>query len=173
MISLPTYAELILENHPEVMFRSSENGSTYEDIISLSDIPIPDKATLDQEVLPSTKARVWRAIQAERDRRSSTGGYKIGTNWFHSDQASRTQQLALVILGANLPAGIMWKTMSGAFVQMTPTLAGQIFQTAVGSDQNIFGRAEQHRVAMMSSATPENYDFSTGWPQTYEESLAV
>ena len=68
--------------------------------------------------------------QSERDRRKHDGGYKVGTNWFHSDDTSRIQQIALTIMGANMPANIMWKTMSGSFVLMTPTLAGQIFQAA-------------------------------------------
>ncbi len=115
------------------------------------------------------KASKWDDIKAERDRRTSTSGYKVGTDWYHSDVFSRTQQLGLVQLGANIPANTMWKTMAGAFVLMTPTLASQIFAAAVASDVAIFAAAEAHKAAMEASATPETYDFSAGWPKVYGE----
>ena len=111
----------------------------------------------------------WAKIKAERDRRMISGGYKVGTDWYHSDVFSRTQQLGLVQLGANIPANILWKTMSGSFVLMTPTLASQIFAAAVASDAAIFAAAEAHKAAMEASATPETYDFSAGWPKVYGE----
>lgn len=169
---IPTYMEVIAENFPELNASSAGDGTIYSSIV-VDGALVPAQADLDPLVRTMTQQRVWKAIQVEREVRSQQGGYKVGANWYHSDQTSRTQQIALVILGANLPAGIMWKTMAGNFVTMTPTLASQIFQTAVGSDQAIFGRAEQHRAAMMGAAIPHLYDFSSGWPQTYEESLVV
>lgn len=123
------------------------------------------------------KAAKWEVIKAERDRRKA-GGVKaqVSTDalgnpiykWFHSDADSRIQQLALVMFGASVPP-IQWKTMDGSFVGMTQTLANQIFQAAAASDQAIFGKAEEHRAAMETSADPANYDFSTGWPLTFGE----
>lgn len=110
----------------------------------------------------------WFAIQAERDRRKSAG-VKVGDNWFHSDDTSRIQQLALVIFGVNMPPGIMWKTMQGTFVQMTPELALAIFQQSAISDQTIFAVAEIHRQAMLASDNPASYDFSGGWPMSYDD----
>ena len=112
----------------------------------------------------------WEAIKAYRDNLSESGGYKVvvsGTpKWFHSDAKSKTQQLGLVIAGAGIPP-IPWKTMDGSFVTMSQTLAGQIFQAALGQDQALFTRAEQHRAAMEASADPAAYDFSGGWPATF------
>lgn len=122
--------------------------------------PAPDLAQL--------KAAKWEAIKAERDRRKA-GGVKVGDKWFHSDDASRIQQLALVMMGAGLPAGLQWKTMDGSFITMTPALAQQVFTGQVASDQTIFAVAEQHRVAMEASADPASYDFSTGWPKIFGE----
>lgn len=114
-------------------------------------------------------AAMWEAIKSERDRRTQKGGYKVGTAWFHSDVFSRSQQIGLVMLGANIPASLQWKTMDGTFVTMTQTLAGQVFAAAAASDQAIFSAAEAHRAEMEASATPETYDFSTGWPKVYGE----
>jgi len=153
---------------------SATDATVYENIVvDSSGLPLPSKEDLDAAVRVATREEMWKLIQAERDKRSQSGGYKVGTNWFHSDQASRTQQIALVILGAGLPPGIMWKTMGGTFVTMTQQLAGQIFSTAVQTDQQIFAAAEQHRGAMASVANPETYNYKTGWPQSYEDSLAV
>lgn len=115
------------------------------------------------------EAAAWERIKAERDRRTQMGGYQVGAHWFHSDTFSRTQQLGLVMLGANLPAGTQWKTMDGSFVAMTQQLAGQVFAAAAASDISIFAAAEQHRAAMLASANPAAYDFSGGWPPAFGE----
>lgn len=132
-------------------------------------------ALSDEEILanPAFHAEiheaVWVLIKQERDRRKTDGGYKVGTYWYHSDDTSRIQQLALVMLGAGMPNNIMWKTMSGDFVLMTPTLAGQIFQAAMFSDMAIFTVAEQKKQAMMALADPRTHDHLSGWPPIYGE----
>jgi hypothetical protein len=129
----------------------------------------------EEEILANTAFHnemhsiVWEKIKKERDRRKSEGGYKVGTNWYHSDDTSRIQQIGLVMLGANMPNNIMWKTMLGDFVLMTPTLAGQIFQAAMVSDMTIFTVAEQKRQAMLALSDPRNYSWDTGWPLIYGE----
>jgi hypothetical protein len=123
-------------------------------------VPVPNAAQV--------KAGRWEAIKAERDRRTENGGYKASAKWFHSDQKSRSQQLGLVLLGANIPAGLQWKTMDGSFVTMTQQLAGQILAAGAASDQAIFAAAETHKAAMEASADPASYDFSAGWPASYE-----
>lgn len=126
----------------------------------------PTEKTVYQEMM-------WEKIKSERDRRKSESGYKVTTNgqdyWYHSDDTSRIQQIALVMLGTNMPNGIMWKTMSGAFVLMSPTLAQQIFQAAITSDMILFSVAEQKRVAMQSLEDPRTYDFKSGWPKGFGE----
>lgn len=122
--------------------------------------------------LAERQAAAWERIKHERDRRKFLG-VKAGEYWFHSDDSSRIQQLALVMMGASLPAGLQWKTLTltptPVFVEMTPQLAQSIFQTTAASDAAIFAAAEVHRVSMESSANPENYDFSRGWPVSIEE----
>lgn len=115
------------------------------------------------------KAAAWEGIKAERDSRTEQGGYKVGTKWFHSDQKSRSQQLGLVLLGANIPANLQWKTMDGSFVLMTQQLAGQVLAAAATSDQSIFAAAEIHKAAMEASQDPAAYDFSSGWPKVFGE----
>lgn len=120
----------------------------------------------------ATAAQVWEAIKAKRDQ-CNAGGVKVKVGavnkWFHSDDASRIQQMGLVMMGAGIPADLQWKTMDGSFVTMTQAVAGAVFAAAAASDQAVFAVAEGHRVAMEASADPAAYDFSAGWPKIYGE----
>ncbi len=113
-------------------------------------------------------APVWEKVKGKRDS-VKAGGVKVGDKWFHTDDASRIQHMALNMMGANIPAGLQWKTMDGTFVTMTQALAGQVFQAVAVLDMQAFAKAEEHRAAMMQAANPFGYDFSTGWPKTYAE----
>lgn len=127
--------------------------------------------TLPTPTLASRQAARWEAIKAHRDMLSDSGGYSVTVSgapkWFHSDNKSKIQQQALVMLGASIPAGLQWKTMDGTFVAMTQALAGQVFAAAVAQDSAIFAAAETHRAAMLQAADPDAYDFSGGWPAVY------
>lgn len=151
--------EITAEEHAALL-----DGQSHGKIIDFNDSGFP----VLREPDPATAEQILPQIKAERDRRKSLGVQADG-NWFHSDADSRIQQLALTIMGQTMPAGIQWKTMSGSFVEMTPTLASQIFAATAALDQAIFAAAETHRVAMEASAVPGDYDFSGGWPAIFEE----
>lgn len=116
---------------------------------------------------PEVNAAIWEQIKAIRDRKTQQGGYKVGADWYHSDTFSRTQQIGLTIMGASMPAGIMWKTMAGDFIAMTPTLAQQIFAAAGNQDAMLFGYAEQLKAQVEAAADPAAVDINAGWPETY------
>jgi hypothetical protein len=123
--------------------------------------------------LESVKDYVWSRIKAHRDTLQG-GGYKVGDKWFHSDDKSKIQQLALVMVGGNLTPGLQWKTMDGTKVEMTPTLAGQVFQAALTQETTVFAIAEAHREAINAFSTVEaiaEYDWTTGWPEVYEPQI--
>lgn len=162
-----TYIEALSKGYPAVQF--SATSDLYEDITYIAGPALPTKAELDQWIAADYKEDMWDLIKVERDRRKNDGGVKVGANWYHSDTSSRIQQLGLVMMGAGLPANLYWKTMSGGFVIMTPTLAMQIFQSVAASDMAIFTVAEQKKAVMIASATPETYDYLSGWPLIYGE----
>jgi len=164
-----SYMDAIGIGFPNTQCHSAGDGTVYDEIVYDQGDAIPMQSVLDAWIAARVKEDLWTLIKTERDRRKSECGYKAGNYWFHSDDTSRIQQIGLVMLGANLPNNIMWKTMSGAFVLMTPTLAGQIFQAAMISDTTIFGIAEQKRAAMLVSADPEHFDYLSGWPKGYGE----
>ena len=164
-----SYIDILSKKYPTIEVSCFGSPFIYENILWGKGPAIPDQATLDSDIVVRIKDKMWDLIKDERDRRTQTGGYKVGTDWYHSDTSSRIQQLGLVMMGAGLPPDLYWKTMSGGFVLMTQTLAGQIFQAAAASDMTIFTIAEQKKAAMLASANPENYDHLSGWPLIYGE----
>jgi hypothetical protein len=117
---------------------------------------------------PFSYDNAWSNIKAIRDRKTQRGGYKVAQNWFHSDTFSRTQQLGLVMMGAAMPTGLQWKTMNGSFIEMTPTLAQQIFAAAGQQDSALFTYAEQLHAQVQSAQDPATVDLEAGWPETFE-----
>lgn len=164
------YMEILGLKFPSVQAHVIGDPSIYDNIvIEDGSAELPSKEVLDNFAIDIARESAWKRIQAERDLRKG-GGVHVGANWFHSDDTSRIQQIALTMLGSNLPPGIMWKTMQGTFVSMTPTLAMQIFQSIIAQDQKIFAQAEYHRQHMILDGNdPDVYDYSSGWPQTFAE----
>lgn len=113
------------------------------------------------------RAARWEAIKTLRDLKTQTGGYTTGGKWFHSDIFSRTQQIGLVLMGAGVPGGLLWKTMDGSFVTMTATLAGQVFAAAAANDQALFTHAETLHAAVNAATDPASINITTGWPASY------
>jgi hypothetical protein len=169
MFTTMSYMDAISTGFPTVQCHATGDNTIYDNIIWDAGDPLPSKTDLDTWIMNYVRSALVSSVLDERDRRKLTGGYKVGTYWYHSDTTSRIQQLGLLIMGAGIPSGIMWKTMSGDFVLMTQTLAGQIFQAAVTSDMTLFAIAEQKKAALLASADPASYDYMTGWPKCYGE----
>lgn len=119
-----------------------------------------------------TTAPVWGQIKDKRDS-VKAGGILVEGKWFHTDDASRIQHMALTMMGVGIPANLQWKTMDGTFIIMSQALAGKIFQAAASMDMQALSAAETHRAALLAAANAFEYDFSAGWPQTYAEFVAA
>lgn len=163
-----SYMHAIGEAFPNVQCTCDGDPTVYENIVWTGGDALPSKATLDTTLLALNRAQAWLHIQEERNRRQAGGVFIASVNkWFHSDQTSRIQQLGLVMMGASLPTGIMWKTMDGTFIEMTQGIAASIFNGAATLDMMTFAVAEQHRAGMMAAADPASYNFSGFWPAIY------
>lgn len=108
---------------------------------------------------------VWDAIKAFRDFKKFNG-VLVSTKWINTDTYSRTQWLAMVLMGASLPL-IPWTTMDGTTINTTPTLATTVFNAVASQDATIFGVATAHYNAMMLLTDPTGYNFSANWPVTF------
>jgi hypothetical protein len=100
----------------------------------------------------------WNKVKQQRDELTENGGCLHSGYWFHTDTKSKQQQMALAMLGQDLPAGIQWKTMDGSFVEMTPALAQSLFVAQVGREQLLFFIAEQVKnTPFVDVAWPERF----------------
>jgi len=125
--------------------------------------------------LTAIRERLWTQIKSHRDYVKTNGGCLVQDKWFHSDTDSKQQQIALVIMGANIPANLKWKTLDGSFVTMTQALAGELFAAQVMREQVIFGVAEAKRAAIqtMTIGQLEAYDVLDGFPQEYVDEALI
>lgn len=133
------------------------DAAEFEAELDAADMSIPLQPVVPQMVT---------AIKAERDRRKFNG-VKVGTKWIHTDTYSRTQWMAMVMMGASIPA-IDWTTMDGTSVTTSQTLAGQVFQGTAQLDATLFGHAKALITQVEAAADPASVDIAAGWPATFE-----
>lgn len=115
--------------------------------------------------LQNERAVMWGRIKEKREQ-IRHGGIQVSGKWFHTDESSRLQYLTLSGLPA-LPENLQWKTMDNSFVVMTKELLQQVVATAITVEQQDFANAEMHRLSMLASENPLDYDFSAGWSEVY------
>ena len=130
-------------------------------------------AATTEAYIKTLQESVCTKIKAIRDEKITHGGHCADGKWYHSDTVSRSQQTGLYLMGGNVPAGLMWKTMDGGFVEMTQALAKKIFFAAAVQDSALFRYAEVLRQQVKESATPEQVDIESGWPATFQTSVGA
>lgn len=157
--------EITVEEHAALLEGQSQGQMIVADEDGRPVLLAPAPETLERAI-----ERTSIAITAHRDQLTQTGGFKVADKWFHSDVFSRTQFLGLNGMGANIPAGLKWKTMDGTFVDMTPELASQVFQAAAAQDIAIFAACESHKAALQAAVDVDEvaaYDWTVGWPEVF------
>ena len=118
------------------------------------------------------QAEVWERIKAKRYDNLRLGVFvKSMGKWFQTDDASRTQYLALAVM-PRLPEKLPWKTMDNSFVKMTKALLGELMEQMLVDEQADFANAERHKAAMEKVEHPLEYDYSDGWTANYEQPAA-
>jgi hypothetical protein len=122
------------------------------------------------------------AVKAERDRLIVVGGHKIGDNWYHSNEISLIQQIALngiadkmIAAGATdgaLITATPWKTLGGTFVSLTVGIAKNFIASALNQQSLMFSAAQtkitQEIPALNTVEAVNAYDVLAGFPATYK-----
>ena len=131
---------------------------------------------LDPECAARLKAEqqdeMWNRIKAKRADNLRHGVYvKSVDKWFHTDDNSRTQYIALAVM-PRLPEKLAWKTMDNSFVNMTKVLLEELMAQMLVDEQADFANAEKHRAAMLKAEKPLAYDYSGGWTANFEPAAA-
>ena len=126
----------------------------------------PAQVVDSETLLAHNKVDRSKGIKDERDRRK-LNGVLVRDKWIHSDTYSRTQWMAMVMMGAGIPS-IEWTTMDGTSITTSQTLAGQVLQAYAQLDAAVFGHAKALIEQVNASTDPSSIDITTGWPATYE-----
>lgn len=120
------------------------------------------------EIKQTNQELVWSAIKDKRHNNTRGGVYISSVDkWFHTDESSRIQYLALITL-PSLPDNLQWKTMDNSFIVLTRPLLTELTSAMLIKEQQDFMNAEQHKQRMMQADNPLEYDFSDGWSAIYE-----
>ena len=132
---------------------------------------------IDPECAARLKAEqqeeMWERIKAKRYDNLRHGVFvKSVGKWVQTDDASRTQYLALAVM-PRLPEKLPWKTMDNSFVNMTKALLGELMEQMLIDEQADFANAERHKVAMEKADKPLEYDYSDGWTVNFNEQPAA
>ena len=131
---------------------------------------------IDPECAARLKAEqqdeMWNRIKAKRADNLRHGVYvKSVDKWFHTDDNSRTQYIALAVM-PRLPEKLPWKTMDNSFINMTKVLLEELMAQMLVDEQADFANAEKHRSAMLQADKPLEYDYSGGWTANFEPAAA-
>ena len=146
--------------------------------ITVGVIDWPTPVSLEQRRLNK-----WREVEAYRNNLMQTGGFAVGNYWFHSDLLSRSQQLGLIELGKMavaagvdpadpIPNSPPWRTMSGAYVTLTPALTQSLIPAFLVQEASIFAVGDYYRNLINNSNDPESLNITLGWPVTYKDTIA-
>lgn len=115
------------------------------------------------------QAQVWEKIKEYRYQNGLGGVYieRVG-KWFQTGEEEKTKYLGLDKVIDKI-GEIDWKCYDNSFIKMNRTLLNEIFLAMVVTENADHINAEKHRMAMMQSENPLEYDFSTGWSAVYRE----
>jgi len=134
-----------------------------------------------QPSLEALRSKCIEAIKLKRDQLTLSGGHKIGNYWYHSNEISLIQQLALngianqmSLAGSPDEAAIIatpWKTLSGEYVTLTVGIAKQFVQSALTQQGALFSAAQNKMSEVSGLTTVEQvqaYDVNAGFPAVYQ-----
>lgn len=170
-ITAPNYdkaKQMAREQYPNYLY-FEDDGTLQQQLVNQNKLYI-DGQVIDAPpvIIPIERRQdvVWEKIKAERYKRTHNGVYVASVDkWFHTDEPSRQQYTFM----RTLPVfeALNWKTMDGTFVEMDKTLLDKLSLAILQMEQANFANAEQHRIAMLASDDPDDYDYSTGWSEIY------
>lgn len=160
---------------PKFILWTADNIIVYtgSDIPSLSQPPYQSwddtqqAWVADATKLANAQNQVVDSIRNWRDNLSNTIGVNVGGYWWQTDTDDRIKYIALLMMGANIPANTLWKTMTGTFVTVTATLVQGVFQAVAASDATIYAYCQTQITNMLAASDPLNYDYTQGWPTGY------
>nr|VFK18114.1 MAG: hypothetical protein BECKLPF1236B_GA0070989_11346 [Candidatus Kentron sp. LPFa] len=114
-----------------------------------------------------------KAIKEECTRRSLQGGYFAGGDWHYSDEQNRVRLLGIFasVQTGDFLSDIPWETMDGSIKHLSADDVREMFNAAFLQEKGINDSAKKHIDALRKSKHPESYDWSVGWPRTFQDEV--
>ena len=154
-----------------------EHGDAYLDRVA--DLVALQEPRRPKRALSAIKNDVWIQIKSLRDRHQFEGGIRVDNYWFKSDSRARDEYANLYALSVSRPPDTLlraaWRTMTpGVAVDMTADLIRKIMAAGAEQYAAIDDAAQFHKGKIEAMTTSEDvlaYDYSTGWPAVYANSI--
>lgn len=149
-----------LKPYPDGQGLHKWNGLEWEEVppIELPLAPLEDR-----------QAEAWGGIKAERLKQTTSGVYVPSVDKvFHTDDVSVIQynNIGNMIALDNFEP-IQWKVKDNTWITLTEEVFKDLQKAMVQNTNRIYQVAEEHKANMMEIDNPEDYDYSTGWNDTY------
>ena len=131
---------------------------------------------LYKKALEDLRALLWESIKAYRLFKSADGALVTSIQkWAHTDEVSQlTYTRAKDYLELHPEEVIKWKMLDGSFVKVSAELLKEICSKVFQTGQEAFIAAEKHKynISLINDVGQlEEYDYKTGWPATYSDTL--
>ena len=131
---------------------------------------------LYNDALSKLKAKLWEDVKSYRLFKSTDGTLVPSINkWAHTDEVSQTTYTrAKDYLELYPDETIGWKMLDGSFVKVSAELLKEICSKVFKAGQEAFIAAEKHKynISLINDVGQlEEYDYKTGWPTTYSDTL--
>ena len=133
---------------------------------------------LYKKALEDLRALLWESIKAYRLFKSADGTLIPSINkWAHTDEVSQvTYTRAKDYLELHPEEIIKWKMLDGSFVDVDAVLLKEICSKVFQIGQEAFIAAEKHKynISLINDVGQlEEYDYKTGWPTTYSNTIGT
>mgnify|MGYP003399788668 CR=1 FL=1 len=134
--------------------------------------------TLYKKALEDLRALLWESIKAYRLFKSTDGTLVSSINkWAHTDEVSQiTYTRAKDYLELHPDETVNWKMLDGYFVKISADLLKEICSNVfyVGQEAFIAAEKHKHKISLINDIGQlEEYDYKTGWPTTYSDTIEV
>lgn len=133
---------------------------------------------LYNDALSKLKAKLWEDVKSYRLFKSTDGTLVPSINkWAHTDEISQTTYTrAKDYLELHPDETLDWKMLGGSFVKVSADLLKEICSKVFYVGQEAFTSAEKHKynISLINDIGQlEEYDYKTGWPTTYSDTIEV
>lgn len=146
-------------------YRWDADSSSWEEHYEITTSASEPVLRSKDEIIADVKAK----IDAAREQFAAEGVKYKGV-WWPTDLASRWKytNLVFVLSKADFEHYPSWKVLGGNFVKLEGSQdLRRILEEIAEQDLRLFAASENHKKNLYKVFDPENYDYTSNWPETF------